>query len=568
MDFLNNIFWLCRFLILLVFLFGCKPDSLTGKNVTAAWFGSYATVIKSSESSSDEDFQATIQALQGTGQNLYGYGIDEEWDYEHFLTLLEASKDSGVKILAIMGERHFEKNNRWLSTDTSAFGRWDAGMHDAWLTAWKNAIETLSRLSATSSPQLIGLSADDFGGYVCSPTMAGLNEATGCYTKDDVASITQAGKTCEGCNPEFLFLPTIYLAHRTEVANLTAIGGHILGQQTGGDYPPQAGDEASVNFTFPLDKKPELFVLSFLYGDHYLDQQEGCSAGNMNTAGEAERDFKGKMFFFVTVNGNTVYEEDVWGDGGVRMFHDDIASAVCSKEDMGENCAGRDGQNEISVGLVVKDTDCANLRFMEYKTLGVWAVSMESDKGEVSYATSYRTPDDGKAESAKRGFYAAGSDDYRITDAVSGILAPFKVESAFYGEATYETLIRSAKEGLGDKLLFVVNYSRYWGLDINADILKKQIGVNALFADGSLLWDFPLEFYFLEEQRGVFSERPQSSPAYDRLLFFPQHATGMEGFYQKLSSVTELTGEVTVGLKDASTEGDDGYFVKKIISSD
>ena len=126
----------------------------------------------------DDDLPLTVEALNGTNQNLYIYTIDTQSDWENFLKLLDAVSDSDIKLFAAMQsptDGATVTKNRWgvkglkpiSCAQTNDLSPWqcERDIVVAWLDAWCRAAEILSALS-DCHPNLVGFLIDDFSGFV------------------------------------------------------------------------------------------------------------------------------------------------------------------------------------------------------------------------------------------------------------------------------------------------------------------------------------------------------------------------------------------------------------------
>lgn len=492
--------------------------------------GVYATSIKVSSVSSDENVTATIDAVEGISGNLYGYSA---WDgdtsdptkgfyWPNFLEFLDETEGTDTNIIAVVSEKHnlgSSQSLRWGATGCNDCAEWDV---DEWTDSLVDAAKEFSALSATY-PNLIGFTVDDFGGYPCSATHE-IRDAD-CYAVDDVAAITAAAKTS---NPDFKFLPTIYYPQLGE----SIVPGYIFGSPYG--VQMINGEYAAMTLTFSLDTVPSEADLSFLHYDTYL------------------ADYELPVYKEVLVNGVSLYDDSVNGDDYVEYFTNDIVPYL------------QKGENEIVLRL-----SSGGANFYQDKMWYIWNLALIVDGKSVSwdiaydvYASAEEYVNDKGDTVNNSGRIVAKSNAEYIID-IDGVLAPYEVDQDHYSLENYTVLLEATEEALGDKPQIVVHYPAFWGKDFDASILREQVETAASLTHGVLLFAHQLYLYFPQE--GVFVQRESDDTSYALLSYFPGYQLGVEGWYQTWTSKEKLSGTVTVTVKDNwdGTYTPD-YFVKKI----
>ena len=104
-----------------------------------------------------------------------------------------------------------------------------------------------------------------------------------------------------------------------------------------------------------------------------------------------------------------------------------------------------------------------------------------------------------------------------IVDAVDGILAPYRIASADYNAEIFPHQLSTTREALAGKRLYAVQYGGQWGVETVASVLAEQVEVAGAYADGVLLFNFPLQMFAAGAQQGLFGEK--ASPN-DNFTFF------------------------------------------------
>ena len=152
-----------------------------------------------------------------------------------------AAEGTGLQIMVLLNERHIASDNRWLDSDgyrleTSCVESADPDCHEQWdpetrvrfRDSFKAAAQEVSRLSVMPGMgSIVGMAINDGDVFYCAPHRSGLRQEDGCMDEADLIEIWQAGKTCEGCNPDFQFWA---YAAANEAAARVLPGSHILGQ--------------------------------------------------------------------------------------------------------------------------------------------------------------------------------------------------------------------------------------------------------------------------------------------------------------------------------------------------
>ena len=561
------------------------PDALKVKDLKC---GSYAMSIKSSDLSSEDDYAATGRALSATHQNTYGYSATTE-DYapdapatSHLGKMILAAANGGIDVFAVVSERHLDANPNFLDTrkvtwtdihpsygdegtyffdagnglcDTDGDGVDDTAVdgitcfnssaaetRDKWLDVWVKTAESLSRFSMQPAfANLKGWTINDFGQYVCALHKVGTDQEDSCYSRAQLFLIEQRGRNCTGCNPSFVFMPTMYM-------NAPEVGAFIApGYEVGQIYGTHSavGDLMAVRFTINLPEAPTSFRLSFLYVD-------GCSALAPSCVylDPCSTLYQAKIYTTVTVNDHTWLDEDVWGDKEVELFNEDISKDMIA------------GTNVVTIGLKVKNVETGFLQFLTSRLLDIWDVKMVWN-GEDTHLglahVDYLDPDGAGID-----YYAGENAAYRVQDVLDGILAPQPVESTWYNAATYRRSVKALKDAMPDSNnVFVVNYGMLWGKSILGNTLVKQIHDNANHGAGTLIWQYPLAMTKTDE--GIFKEKTSAVAGFDKEMFWPSRTTGWEGFYQRWTSDKALTGDQAFGFQDTNTStSGGGYWVKKL----
>ncbi|MBJ81174.1 MAG: hypothetical protein CMH60_07660 [Myxococcales bacterium] len=538
------------------------PDPPGPEFINKPW-GSYRAGIKPDPMSpsfpSGEaiayDLDLTLDALLQTGQNFYGINANDDYHYRTLEHLLAHEDSSNMYIFAVLGERHLSPTNRWLDTTDYEYAvscaedaehcyeKWDIETHDRFLNAWKNAAETLSKLSVTY-PQLEGFSIDDFNGYVCGPsfgnpstasTEADSKPADGCYTEAEVRAIRDAGRCADGCNPDFKFWPTVYF--QSGIPKLFS-QAHVLGQRARDEGYMNEGEEIFMTINFSLDEVPSNFILSFIYNDGY--------GGTQNGPYPDEFDFKDKLFKFVRVNdsdnllppGSNPGQADVWGAQWVEDFSQNISEHLDA------------GENNITIGMQAADdgvsgssalADANALRFMYEKILYVWDIQMRKDEidlGDDDYTISYSVP-----STTSRHFFAEQA-SINLADDVDGVLAPTRAPTDRYDDPRYRQILQRTRPYIGDGDFITVSYGWLYDKEIESHKRVEEIQTSLEYADRVLVWNLPTPIHYHQEERGIFAQHT-SGTNYELLSTWPAHEGCMEGWNQEWTT--------TLSTEDAAT---------------
>jgi len=271
------------------------------------------------------DVTGTIQALEASNQNFYGFNCHdvaaanprnvydntegERW--VEFVSFLEGSKDTDIKVFGVMthpggigtGKRDAYGNVGGYESD----GVTHIERPETAAGKYAVAAAELSLLSLTY-PNLIGFTIDDFpaGHLLRGPSQ---------YTREHV-KIIQGG--AESHNDSFEFWPTHYAGHALK----TAIPSTRIGFTYG--FPTTASEFVSADHTFRIPKGVTInsAVLKFIYDDDYDTKPDDMSenSGDGNYIGyEVPTVHKG-----VHLNGALLHQEDISYDKRIQIFEQDV----------------------------------------------------------------------------------------------------------------------------------------------------------------------------------------------------------------------------------------------------
>ncbi|MBI2339288.1 MAG: hypothetical protein HYU99_02820 [Deltaproteobacteria bacterium] len=513
----------------------------TGACSLGRFFGSYATSLKQTGNTLGfEDPPTMVSALLATGQNLFGFeatdGVtgddDSGYYWPQLIDLLEEARGTDLKIFATLREKHLTGTtaNRWGVSGNSTTAQWAA--------AQVAAAAELGGLSV-DYPNLVGFTIDDFSGYPC--TVEDEDYSTwsgdGCYSRAQIRAITNAAHSA---NPNFKFWPTVYYPHLP----WHIVPAHALGTPYG--VRLYSDEYATVKYIFTLSSLPATAILKF-------------HAADTNTE---DIDYVDMLRKSLIINSQTVYDQSMRGDQHVETYNANIASYLQA------------GANTIA--FKVSSTSDSNI--YHHKMYYIWDVLLTVDGvaftswnpvySKKESTASYTNLDNVSVTNAGKVF-AKSTANYVITSDIDGILAPFPAAGGFYSAVPYADLVAKTKSALGDRDLITVNYGMMWGTAISNPVLDAQIRANALVADGIVVWNFPLPFYQLGTQGGIFQQYASDNPSFNLMSFFPGNQQGLEGWYQKWTTKERLSGAVTVKVKDDRTSDySTDYFVKTLYSPD
>ena len=230
----------------------------------------------------------------------------------------------------------------------------------------------------------------------------------------DLIEIWQAGKTCEGCNPDFQFW-AYAAAH--DAAPRVLPGSHILGQINSlsalGEgvsisAPPElVSTEAAHDGVTPMWMPDEAVAVELdvevsaeaLLGPVSLTFLHSDANGADDVA------MAGRLFKFVEVRSSDgsraeIYTEDVVRDAWIQSFEGDLSSHLT------------EGLNTVRIGLKAASAGLSGTGYLARfdKRLQVWGVSIRSGAADLAVLeTRYTCPDDcvGPDSEDFRGFFAA-----------------------------------------------------------------------------------------------------------------------------------------------------------------
>ncbi len=532
------------------------------------WVGLYNNKIKSSANDSYDDIETTVASLEELGVTLYGYDIVDGdlsatcsltydsagkaardyttagFEWCHFLELLEATKNTSIKIFAVLKEKHLNKSNRWLAADffydynkdgsCSEFSDYTSSAtcnalesdatKEAWLNAFVDAAKTLSTLSVTY-PNLVGFTVDDFDVYVCHPT-----NTKYCYSVTEVTEITTAAHSG---NSSFAFWPTMY--QTTGVPKVIA-DGFVIGSRYGAKR--KAGDYAQMTLTLKLATKPNEATVEFLWSDNNAKEKSSWSTYEVD-----------KRFI---VNGTTIIDAALWENDYIEKVSEDVSSYLTS------------GENTIVWQTYFKTGLNAFHSALVYGS----GLSVKINGEEITCSTTSTTCtlsfESLNQNASNESLYAETNADYRITEAVDGVVAVYQPATEAIDSDLISSVLESARTNLGTKKLLHVSYAALWGHAIKSDYLKDQLDIAVQIADGVLLWNPPLAL--TQPEKGIFAYRDSEYAGYELYSFWPQKMPGTFGWYQKFTSKNLLSGTITVDVIDNQTSST-SYFQKTITDS-
>ncbi len=547
-----------------------------------ASLGSWGYVIRDSTNvelgKMGVDAAQTIAALQASGQTRLGVSAEDGspaiecpergegiryvgaqgagHNWCGMLEIVEAAHGTDIEIYVALGNRNPSQStphNRWLDlpgvqycdgTGTpGCLSHWDEQVKEGFKASFVAAAEELATVSLEPGMDaLIGMTINDLGGYICGPDHEGLIKSEGCYDNDDLAEITAAGKAI---NPDFKFWA--YTESNTSLPR-TMPGSHILGQTalTEATLPgvvasPTMGPDKTLalEIDLPLNAPPNAAQLRFLYSDPSHDSSDH-GAGNEDM-----------LFKFVEVenasNRITLLYEDVVGAQWIQRFDEDIAPHLIA------------GDNTIRIGLRTDPgLPGGVLGNFSFKQVLIWGLELELD-GEVleELDTSYTCPDDcvGPWATGSRGYYASAPtvDSPGSTD---GVFFRMYTETDLYDAAVVEHLLTTTRERIGEASMEPVAVALgpqdKW---IDPVIRSEEIELLAQLSDHVHVYGFPLYYYSLDEQDGIFG-----MPATDEFLddwnaatTWPGEHGCVVGWYQEwlVSDPGPVSDTVCLTVKEA-----------------
>jgi hypothetical protein len=556
--------------------------------------GSWGQAVKLTGTGSDwddDDLPLTVEALNGTNQNLYIYTIDTQSDWENFLKLLDAVSDSDIKLFAAMQSPTDEAtvtHNRWgvkglkpkSCAQTGDLSQWECE-RDAmltWLDAWRRAAEILSALSVCH-PNLVGFLIDDFSGFVESvdqpQCMFGRK-----LSRADVQSIADA---CASVNPAFGFWP----AYQIGSIGQFDCSGYILGLNYGTKLHNNEYMTATVTFTISADAPHAPSPFDLILGP------------KVSFFHSTPKDFSGELETkaferAVILDDNT--KAPVWGPYGCPG----MADITYTELRLGALNAGphklqfklsATAQSNVEVqlfwriwGLTIEER-IVSKGPLGHPTLGDYSpVAIDSEDFQTSpaYAGSFPVaPTDGvclagtyaPADSGmgylktdcisnadQRGFncalpdsaidgrqlgrlVAAPNRSYLIGDIVAGF-APYTgttdTSNGWMEDNTvdaqqdaYKELLQALVASLGDdNRLMAIHQAMLTGTVIDPTVLTTWLTVAAQVSKYTAVWNYPLGLYFLKDKKGIFRE-PDRPSWYSFTAFYPGRQPTLEGFYQR-----------------------------------
>lgn len=510
--------------------------------------GSYHYTVKDSNIvSGGDDIDLTISSLKYSNNNLYGYPADDGdtgdsdsgFHWKNFLELLEKTKDTDLKIFAVVRESHLI-----YGSDVNRWGVGRESTKDEWVNSHVKAATEFSEL-ASIYPNLVGWSIDDFSLKICSPIHEIKNHD--CYTKEQVEEITIASKSSSS---NFEFWPTLYFR---ELYSFTP--GYAMGSTYGVKMFPD--EYASVDFKFNLDSDFDGTMLSFF---HYDDEK---------SVEDDKLEYSDKFKQIFKINDHVIWDRTIAGDKYVEFFEEDISTYL------------KEGDNSISIKFYT-DRDSASNGYYDKMTYISNPVLSIGEK-EIEYTVSYdsfasgtyyddfegvKTSNDGSIDGIVK-IVSIDTSNSNVANFIDGALMPYYRGSKYYDN--FNDIITKTEELLpvNFKNLLVL-YENFWDtkednnyLKIDPIQLRGQIMFSSGVTDGVIVWYHPLVFAFNDE--GIFSRRNLEGEK--QIFYFPGHNPGLPGYFQQWETVKSYS-EYNVLISDSDNSEGRDYFFKEIFNQD
>ena len=507
--------------------------------VTAKFLGSYNTTVKTSAPTAYEDVPNTVAALLATGQTAFGYKVEDGdptddtagFYYPQFLEFLDETMDTGIEVFAVVPESHQTYvTNRWgVDKNSSA---------SAWAAALVTAATEFSALAA-EYPHFRGMVIDDFGAKPCRPDSFDTfppqpGDTARCYSVTEVCAMFAAAKSV---TPSFKLYPTIYYPQL----------GNNLGPAVvlGGNYGVRMGatEFAEATYTCQLPSVPTTGRLSMLMADSTSKDHSSMD----------------RLRKTVAVNDTVVVDSSFRGELYAETVDEDVTTLLGP------------GANTVKIRVALTE---GSLNPYSSKTLFAWDVCLSVDGecvsdcvltfDEFESANNY-LDDKGQTVNNIGRIVATDNEDYRYDHCMDGhgAFVPFRLSTDTYETDYYDTLLGSARTALPTSEMVSVVYTHAFGSTIEPAKVRAQLDQSADVADGVMAWNLALAF--AAPSLGIFSERVSNNGNFALMAHYPGRTSGLQGWYASWQSKNDMSGPVTVKVKDsrATTYGTE-YFRKVI----
>jgi hypothetical protein len=402
--------------------------------------------------------------------------------------------------------------------------------------AFENAIADLATLSVTY-PNLVGCTIDDFtAGLGSQPAYADTERVT----PTDLAT---ALSVRDAINPDFEFWPTIYFT-KGQVGAMVGDQGYTLGAQRLNQF--NTGSSASVIIEVPSAAAPVSARLSFAEEDTFNDYDDVL----LEDGGGVNR--QDCIYKEVVVNGVTLFSEDITARN-YPGYHDlDLAPHWIDN-----------GTNEIEIRLRAQDEYGGQSKYFGGKVLELWGLSVLVDGEErlddVDTALTTAVVNTNSDVTDVIMAQDNSSNDYLA--AVDGFLVVSSVPTTYFDETIFRGLAETTARAFGDKDYISVHtsgvgYEWIHRPNIDPELKAQEVALAAVYADGSVVWNHPLQIHYLNDGLGVFKERSPAAAlaATDDLLIFTPHSqASYYGWYQQYAWDDPASDAVSLSMYDITT---------------
>ena len=488
-----------------------------------------SSLIAAQAPESTNNLSALAPLLRATNQTLYGVDALSCADLEQLPELLERTADAGVRIFAVLGSHsplveYCPVFHNAAGTDLN----WTAVGH-----------ELATR--AAGYPHFLGVYVDDFYAAINHTGHASFGRGGVRVPAYSLAESADALRSAlKAVRPDLFFIPLVY----TQQFGYGLPGAHVIGAPGGAPFAGTASAAVSFATEAAGDGQAEALDGATLRLFYVND----LDAWYLNAT-----TVLGAISLSVSVNGHELMRVDAASEANARRFKMALPAGLLKPG----------GGDTITVtshptGALAGTGHMQSLDRLSY----VWGVSLKTAAGKelvrsgsASYSTSSPT------------LVAQPTDDSAVIGHCDAIIAMTSEDpTTFESAEVYEDLMDTARQAAasGGAEVWAGHYSRrglLWSKPASPPDLQAMIASDKrLGLDGSLIWNFPLELGWMDDNQGIFHQRDPPSEAEPEadtvklLAFWPQHEVAYPGWHHSFTSSKPAVGKVALTLSEGRDE--------------